>query len=278
MSPLNDITICAVDCANARLALNAIVKSSAQCAFKDLILFTDVVDFDCPIRHVKIKKIENRGDYSKFILKDLYRHIGTAFVLIVQWDGYVIAGDRWDDVFFKYDYLGAKWHWHADGKNIGNGGFSLRSKRLLEAMSRPEFPFVHNLNEDEQICRLYRERLERGFSIQFPPEGVADAFSYERSLPDFPTFGFHGLFNLWRHVEDDEMIRMVREFSPYVCKSIEYFELIVQYFILRKFGAVKVLCSRVRNHCGEDEVYRNILAVTKNESFAKWFVSHCDKF
>jgi hypothetical protein len=267
-----------VDCANAKLALNSLIKSIAQCTFSESILFTDATDFDCPIRRVQIKKIRNTSDYSRFVLKNLHEHIRTRYVLIVQWDGYVIDGNKWDDDFFNYDYLGAKWHWHKDGKNIGNGGFSLRSKVLLDAISQPEFPFVDHFNEDEQICRVYRERLEREFAIKFPSEVIADKFSYERSPPDFPTFGFHGLFNLWRHVSDGEMAQLVGEFNPYVFNSVEYFELIIQYFRLRKFGPVRLLCSRAKDHLGEDEVLKKIFVVTKDLNFTKWFVSNFEKF
>jgi len=60
--------------------------------------------------------------------------------LLVQPDGFVINPDKWDNQFFEYDYIGAPWeqvpHSYLDpwGKphRVGNGGFSFRSKKLLD--------------------------------------------------------------------------------------------------------------------------------------------------
>jgi hypothetical protein len=38
----------------------------------------------------------------------------------------------WDPEFLDWDYIGAKWFWAEAGKRVGNGGFSLRSYKLLE--------------------------------------------------------------------------------------------------------------------------------------------------
>ena len=127
--------------------------------------------------------------------------------------------------------------------SVGNGGFSIRSKKLLEIISKNDFPFISNMNEDVQICRYYRAKLEKEFFIKFPTEELADKFSYERTLPNFQTFGFHGLFNMWRYLNDDEMIDTANQFNPYVYHSIEYFELVLQYFMMRKFHPLISLYS-----------------------------------
>jgi hypothetical protein len=46
-------------------------------------------------------QINSRQAYSKFILQELHKHIKTEFVLIVQWDGYIINPDAWNDQFLK---------------------------------------------------------------------------------------------------------------------------------------------------------------------------------
>ena len=56
-------------------------------------------------------------------------------MLLIQWDGYVVNPEAWDPAFLGCDYLGAKWYWHDDGMRVGNGGFSLRSRRLLDALA-----------------------------------------------------------------------------------------------------------------------------------------------
>jgi hypothetical protein len=133
--------------------------------------------------------------------------------------------------------------------NVGNGGFSLRSKRLLESTARADFTIIGSLSEDELICRVHRSRLEAAFGIRFADEPAADEFSYERSLPEVPTFGFHGLFNMWRHVSDQEMIEMSGSFSSELCKSREYFELLAMYVVQRRFAVAyamyRKLCTYV---------------------------------
>ena len=39
--------------------------------------------------------------------------------------------------FSHCDYIGAQWFWHNDGMRVGNGGFSLRSRKLLTALQDP---------------------------------------------------------------------------------------------------------------------------------------------
>ena len=48
---------------------------------------------------VKIPPLTSRYDYSKFILRDLYKYIDTEFVLISQWDGFILDFECWDDNF-----------------------------------------------------------------------------------------------------------------------------------------------------------------------------------
>jgi len=141
-------------------------------------------------------KINSRQAYSKFILQELYKQVYTDFVLIVQWDGYIINPDAWNDQFLEYDYIGAVWHWHEEGKRVGNGGFSLRSRVLCELTASPKFAYT-NENEDDQICHANKEFLESQ-GMKFAPEELARYFSFERELSNIKTFGFHGDFNFER--------------------------------------------------------------------------------
>jgi hypothetical protein len=58
----------------------------------------------------------------------------------------------------------------------------------------PRFSRSHP--EDVAICRTNRPLLELEFGIEFAERQIADRFSYERSVPAGPTFGFHGVFNM----------------------------------------------------------------------------------
>jgi hypothetical protein len=39
--------------------------------------------------------------------------------------------------------------------------------------------------------------LERKFGLRFADRALAEQFSFERTAPRGPTFGFHGIFNLF---------------------------------------------------------------------------------
>jgi hypothetical protein len=92
-----------------------------------------------------------------------------------------------------YDYIGAPWL-YSDGKNVGNGGFSIRSKKLQDILAADDFIFASD-PEDQAIGRLYRDYLIKKYSIKFPSEDLADKFAYELRTPIYDTFGFHGKFH-----------------------------------------------------------------------------------
>ena len=182
---LPEITIVCIDSNQPELAKQAVKKC------------TDLIDFGGHL-FVDDPQINSKQAYSKYVLQELHKHIKTDFVLIVQWDGWVINKDAWSPLFLNYDYIGAVWHWHPEGRRVGNGGFSLRSKRLCELTASPDFVYLDQ-NEDDLICHVNRTYLESK-GIKFAPEEVARYFSYERELSNLATFGFHGDFNMNKYV------------------------------------------------------------------------------
>lgn len=196
-----------------------------QADFADVLLLSDrspsVEQFG--INWGRIDPIRSRDDYSRFMLRELADHIDTSHALCVQWDGYVIDGGAWDPAFLEYDYIGAPWPHFRDGHNVGNGGFSLRSRRLLEACR--ELPLEQPLLEDVMICRRFRPRLEQQ-GIRFAPEAVARRFSYERMPPRGDEFGFHGSFNLVRLVSSDEAVQLIQGLEPELLAKNEKWELL----------------------------------------------------
>lgn len=136
---LSQVTVCAVDCLNPALAARALKLSALRCDFADVVLFSDRV-IDTTVTTVLIEPIRSTREYSEFMLKTLHRHIRTPWVLVIQWDGYVVYPDAWRPEFLDYDYIGARWPWHRDGLDVGNGGFSLRSTRLPKANGTSDRP------------------------------------------------------------------------------------------------------------------------------------------
>jgi hypothetical protein len=191
---IGDTTLVCVDCRYHDLAADALSRVLERCRFERALLFTNA-DLHLPgVEVVRIAPISSIQAYSHFILKELDRYIETAFALVMQYDGYVLNGACWSTDFQDYDYVGAPWK-YTDGMTVGNGGFSLRSKRLLRALQDPE---IAPLNpEDIALCRTYRPLLEKRHAIRFAPPDVAVRFSFESLPPPGPTFGFHGIDHLY---------------------------------------------------------------------------------
>jgi len=98
------------------------------CEFERILFFTDREYHLENIDVTTITTITTKEGYSRFVIKDLNKHINSDFALLIQWDGYIVNPLVWNPKFQDYDYIGAKWWWYSDGHNVGNGGFSLRSK------------------------------------------------------------------------------------------------------------------------------------------------------
>lgn len=205
MLNLNNVTLVAVACNEFKQIYRAIDISTRNIAFKKVkFISNEKIDIN-GVDFIEINKLDKNG-YNEFIVKELYKYIDTDYALLIQWDGFVLNKDAWTDEFFKYDYIGAPW-WLNDEFNVGNGGFSLRSKKILE--------FVHNLTplaprnyvelaggkadnftpEDAIICRYYGKFL-RDCGFTFAPESLASKFSIEGN-PKWGwswngQFGFHG--------------------------------------------------------------------------------------
>jgi hypothetical protein len=171
--------------------------------------------------NLEIIKIEplNQREYNKFCVKELIKYVDTDFVLIFQTDGFIINPELWNDNFLNYDYIGAPWPDNMNSR-VGNGGFSLRSKKFLEVTSKLEYIDGIGLSggeftpEDHLNCRYnYNYLIEK--NIKFAPIEVAIKFSFEQKIKEFPNWdntmslGFHGLFQSgW---DNDEFRTQLKE-------------------------------------------------------------------
>jgi hypothetical protein len=180
---LKDVTLVCADTITPDLALKAIKYTLGQMSFADVKFFTDREDLP---HAVYVKPMTGLESYSEFMIKELGNHIKTSHVLCIQWDGYVLNPAAWTDDYLKFDYVGAVWPLGGTTRNVGNGGFSLRSKKLLMetmAMKPPYNP------EDQMICLRDAPYLEsRG--IRFARRDLACRFSSELR-PYAGQFGFH---------------------------------------------------------------------------------------
>ncbi|MEP7208067.1 MAG: DUF5672 family protein, partial [Casimicrobiaceae bacterium] len=247
MLHLPDVTLCCVDAANHALALRALERSRAGIAFARALLLTHDLPQDVAVPVgmdvADIGPLTSRNAYSQFVLKALLPHVGTSHVLLVQWDGFVINPSAWEPAFLECDYLGAKWFWHTDGMRVGNGGFSLRSRRLLAALHDPRI--VLDGVEDVTICRTFRPLLEREHGIRFGSEALADRFAFEAAYPIGTPFGFHGLFNFCRTVPPAEIAAMAPTFPDAIARSPQLGQLLRNCAALGQWIAVQAIAARI---------------------------------
>lgn len=208
---LPNVTLCAASDVALQATAQAMERCIVNVKFKDALLFSSKPlppNTHPAIRYIPIAPLRSREAYSRFILADLAKYIETEFVLVTQWDGFILDASAWRDEFLAFDYIGAPWLDRAPPANVGNGGFSLRSRRLLEAGSQRWFTTSHP--EDLCICRDNRAALqERGFSIA--DTETARSFSREREAPYAPHFGIHGIFALAEIMERREFEKLISQ-------------------------------------------------------------------
>jgi hypothetical protein len=150
--------------------------------------------------HFPIEPFPTIDDAMTYLWYGVPQRVETSHFLMVQWDSGIVSPAQWSDDFLVCDYVGAPWGWHGDAHEVGNGGFSLRSRRLMQhiAERREKFPLGHP--EDDFLCRRYRPDLERA-GFRWAAVDVASRFSFERTgfSGSDRHFGYHGIFN-WPRV------------------------------------------------------------------------------
>ena len=213
---LSQVTLCCIDNQFPDQGFYALLKSTRSITFEKTLFFTSssFVEPKHDISNCEIKYVDHLTSidtYSRFLLKELGQYIETSHVLIVQWDGFIIDPSKWSDSFLAYDYVGAPWD-GCDEMLVGNGGFSLRSKKLMNALREISVEVYHP--EDDVICKQLRPLLEEKFDIQFSPVDLAKEFSFETIKPVSKTFGFHGLFNLPIVLNENDLKDFVNSITP----------------------------------------------------------------
>lgn len=198
MRELPDVMLLGVDCVDIERLLYGAAICERSLRFGATRMLSSL-----PHAHrsvVPIAPIRSREEYSTFAVKQIGAYVETPFALVIQYDGFVLNPDAWSDEFLAYDYIGAPWTM-PEGRIVGNGGFSLRSKRLLDLL-RSDDQIVDPSSladpepEDWYICVTAKEYLQRR-GIRFAPAELAWQFSFEGDEAHGVTwsgqFGFHGL-------------------------------------------------------------------------------------
>lgn len=224
--PLPGVVVACVDTRLPQLALLALQRCLRRVQPAAAVLFTDpgwqgVLPDGITRQPAAVNSVPT---YSAFMLRGLLEPVqrlapGATHVLVVQWDGYVVDSRAWDPQFLAYDYIGAPWHDVAGDAGVGNGGFSLRSIQLLQALQDPSLAAHHP--EDLCICREHRATLQQHHGIRFAPRTLAERFAYERTVPAGPTFGFHGMFNFDRVLSAAELDAQLRQLPDALMQGLD---------------------------------------------------------
>ena len=192
---LNNVTIISVaGGADPDNYLKALKYSMHNIDFKEAKIIASTKPNDLP-DNIEFCQIEplTHDTVSPWVLRELYKYIDTDYCLTVHDDGFVINPHLWTDEFLNYDYIGAPWKPNYGKYRVGNGGFSLRSKKLINLCKNIQYNGGH---EDGIICINNRDWLESQNCV-FASLEVAMKFSLESKIPECKfdlrnTFGFHG--------------------------------------------------------------------------------------
>lgn len=207
---LPNVTLVAVDCTDRiRDTLRALKKSFEDINFGKIVLLSNRKPYETKelprfYTYKHIKKIENINQYNEFMFRELFKYIDTEFALTIQDHAYVLHPEVWDDEFLNYDYIGAPWVYsntsyitdEGEHVRVGNGGFSLRSKKLMELPIKTGIKLEQRqgfYNEDGNICVYHRDRF-LAHGIKYAPVEIASKFSYENLMSEnfgIKPFGFH---------------------------------------------------------------------------------------
>lgn len=211
---LPDVTLVAPTGGHYPDTIEAIERSCDKVEFGSVKFVSPEKPDNLPdyIVHEESDRMDTYIAYNDYVFKKLYKHVKTSHCLLVQYDSWVVNPETWRDEWLEWDYIGAPWQirensyiaWGSlERVRVGNGGFSLRSVKLMTVPEKLDLPLVQEqgyYNEDGNICCYHRLRfLEEG--IEYAPLEVAANFSFENVVSEnigVIPFGFHKNMPPWR--------------------------------------------------------------------------------
>jgi len=248
---IKNTTLLAVSSIKIDETLNALKFSSIQVNFEKVIFFTDHVFTekelnDLKLYNISIVNIEKLDyvNYSRFMIYDLYKYIDTEYVLIIQYDGYIINPYIWDDNYYKYDYIGATWRENfldcrsigvekSENRGIGNGGFTFRSKKLLEIPDKYKIINRQNWSDDVFYCK-YVDKLKE-YGCVLPDIETQNNFSIE-TIYLKNSFGFHSK-DIWYY----NILKNIINFKTYSSELVvAYYNEDINWININDFDKIKI--------------------------------------
>ena len=208
---MKNLTLVAID--GLGIATDFYIKLFELCNkeinFENNILFTSApVDSIYSPENIKINFVQipklTYTQFNKFCLTEINSHITTSHIIMIQTDGFICNGENWKDEYFDYDYIGQPWLEDEPGsfpwvksyeESVGEGGFTLRSKKLLETLCNIDRSIIDNYqaNEDIFISSYARDFLKsQGCKFATPEIGIQFCAGYYIDFNKLDSaFGFH---------------------------------------------------------------------------------------
>lgn len=201
---LPTVTLMCIDCVNANRAVNVLEHCKKLCDFGAVKLLTSI-----PIQYehiVNIMPLNSLIAYSIFMLTKVNQYIETERVLIVQRDGWILNPQSFNPEWLQLDYIGPLF---VQYDHVGSGGFSLRSKRLMDysASIMPhwdgtqkhadEIQATLGFYEDGVICLSKRFKQFKISSLQQAAIFAAGGNRNPKYYQPYP-FGYHGT---WQNID-----------------------------------------------------------------------------
>jgi hypothetical protein len=261
------LTAAIVGTNNYELMSFAIKKTinSAPCN-KVLVCSDKKIDLPFDYDFVHLNDKLTLGTYSEFCIKELGKYVNTDHVLLTQYDGFAVNNFAWNDKFLEYDFIGSLIHpYHTPmyktlqtigtekSKNIikekewinGGGGFTLRSKKLLEIMVKDDniLPYIPTNNpnnywlcEDLSISVYLRDYLEKEKQIKFAPVKDSLNFSSEITTGYGFSLGFHGWYNIPLFLTEEEVFYYMKNLEREVKIDKTYVGLFLGFLLSKKYN------------------------------------------
>lgn len=123
---LPTVSLICVDCIDVNRAIKILEHCKTKVDFGAVKLLTSIpVDYP----HVTIMPLNSLIAYSVFMLTKVFQYVDTPNLLVVQRDGWILNPESFDPDWLELDYIGPLFIQY---DKCGSGGFSLRSKKIME--------------------------------------------------------------------------------------------------------------------------------------------------
>ena len=199
---LPNVTLIGVETRAHELAAAALADTASRANFGDVIVYSDRPLNVPGARHIAIPDYQDKIAFGRFYYTEAAQAATTSHVLLTEWDAGLNDPTIWSDEFLQYDYIGAPWPWlETNGLSVGNGGFSLWSKRLCDFVYANQHRWL--IATDVHISQHFRRAIAKEGDFRWAPHDVALRFAYEGWTYNGPekrttvpaSFGFHAVYN-----------------------------------------------------------------------------------